>query len=631
MPLSLGQILNNRYRIVKLLGQGGMGAVYRAWDINLNMAIAIKENLDVSSEAQRQFQREAQILAHLSHPNLPRVGDHFLIPGQGQYLVMDFVEGEDLASMLIRTSGPLPEAQVLPWITQVCQALTYLHSQNPPIIHRDIKPANIKVTPQGKAMLVDFGIAKVFNSSMKTTMGARAVTRGYSPPEQYGQGSTDPLTDVYALGATSYALLTGHQPIESIQRSTGTMLLPPRQLNPLVSPSTENAILKAMEIVPAKRWQSMEEFEKALVSSSSPPSPILPEKDRSGKEKVNQTVVAPYTPENQPWQHSAPVPQAWQSPAPVDQPWQSSSPEPQPWEIPAPVPSSRLSSVLSYLRSLPKSWLLGAAGLVALVLLAILIVSAVLGKSQITDKQGVKMRLIPEGAFTMGGHVDESVEECKKVDGILCGRIWFDDQEPSHSIFLDDFYMDLTEVTNVMYQRCVGAGNCTEPIDKSSSSRRNYYGNPDYKEYPVIHVNWEQARDYCEWRGARLPTEAEWEKAAQGGLKGKLYPWGDQEPDCERANYNNCVGDTSKVGSYPTNDYGLFDMAGNVEEWIWDWYSSDYYASSPSDNPSGPASGESRGYRGSNYLYTGENLIVYTRWGQEPSKSNEYLGFRCAR
>jgi len=161
MPLITGQLINNRYRIVKKLGQGGFGAVYRAWDTNLNGPCAVKENFDTSPKAQKQFAREASLLFNLNHPHLPRVFDHFFIPGQGQYLVMDYIEGEDLQEMLQRVGGALPESQVIEWIGHVCDALDYLHTQNPPIIHRDIKPANIKITHPGKALLVDFGIAKV--------------------------------------------------------------------------------------------------------------------------------------------------------------------------------------------------------------------------------------------------------------------------------------------------------------------------------------------------------------------------------------------------------------------------------------------------------------------------------------
>jgi serine/threonine protein kinase len=266
MPLAATQVLNNRYRIVALLGQGGFGAVYRAWDLNLKRPCAVKENLDTSAEAQRQFEREAELLANLSHPNLPRVLDSFLLPSLGQYLVMDFVDGEDLQALLDRL-GPLPEAEVLPWIAQVCDALTYLHTQTPPVIHRDIKPANIKVTPQGRVMLVDFGIAKVYDPHLKTTMGARAVTPGFSPPEQYGQGRTDGRTDIYALGATLYTLLSGPEPPESVQRMVGSPLPPLRS----ISSMTADAINKAMAIDPSKRFQTAVDFSRAIQPVSSPP------------------------------------------------------------------------------------------------------------------------------------------------------------------------------------------------------------------------------------------------------------------------------------------------------------------------------------------------------------------------
>ncbi|MBN2004840.1 MAG: protein kinase [Anaerolineae bacterium] len=265
MPLTPGQIIHNdRYRIDALLGQGGMGAVYRGWDITLNIPVAIKENLDASPEAQKQFGHEAHILASLSHPNLPRVTDYFFAPGQGQYLVMDYIEGEDLQSMLNRL-GALPEPQVLNWISQVCDALAYLHNQPSPIVHRDVKPANIKIRPDGRAVLVDFGIAKVYDPRLSTTIGAKAITPGYSPPEQYGGGTTDGRSDVYALGATLYHLLTGQQPPESVQRLVGSVTMPlPRQINQQISPTAEQAILKAIEVATDRRFQNVDELRKAL-------------------------------------------------------------------------------------------------------------------------------------------------------------------------------------------------------------------------------------------------------------------------------------------------------------------------------------------------------------------------------
>ncbi len=267
MPLAIGQVLHNRYRIVALLGQGGMGAVYRAWDLNLKIPIAIKENLETSAEAQQQFSQEAHLLARLAHPNLPRVSDYFTLPGQGEYLVMDYIEGEDLESKLAGAVS-LSESEVLPWILQVCDALSYLHSQQPAIIHRDIKPANIKITPTGRAVLVDFGIAKRFDPLLSTLAGARAVTPGYSPPEQYGGAATDARSDIYALGATLYHLLTGQLPAESVQRVAGSVPgLTPRAVNPAINPLIEQTILKAMAIPMERRFQDAAEMKSALQGS----------------------------------------------------------------------------------------------------------------------------------------------------------------------------------------------------------------------------------------------------------------------------------------------------------------------------------------------------------------------------
>jgi len=267
MPLSAGQSLyHDRYRIEKLFGQGGMGAVYKAWDKNLNNYVAIKENLDVSTDAQIQFSREAQMLSRLSHPNLPRVTDHFESSDSGQYLVMDFVEGEDLQQILQGSEGPLPVDQALNWISQVSDALAYLHEQNPPIVHRDIKPANIKITPSGQAVLVDFGIAKEFDPSQATTIGARAVTPGYSPPEQYGKKTTDTRSDVYSLGATAYTMLTGQRPPESIDIFAGIAPppVPVHELNPMVSSGISAVIKRAMQVNRQERHANANEFKGSL-------------------------------------------------------------------------------------------------------------------------------------------------------------------------------------------------------------------------------------------------------------------------------------------------------------------------------------------------------------------------------
>jgi serine/threonine protein kinase len=260
-----GTILEGRYRIVSELGRGGFGAVYQARDLSLNRICAIKENLETSEEAQRQFTREAMVLASLIHRNLPRVTDHFIVPGQGQYLVMDFIDGEDLES-LMEQGGPVEPDKAIAWISQIADALNYLHSQRPPVIHRDVKPANIRLTPLGDVFLVDFGLVKQSQPHQKTTVGARAVTPGFSPPEQYGTGITDERSDIYSLGATLYTLLTATEPPESVQRVGKDTLAPIQQTNPQVSASVGQAIARSMALQPDQRYHSAAEFNSMLTS-----------------------------------------------------------------------------------------------------------------------------------------------------------------------------------------------------------------------------------------------------------------------------------------------------------------------------------------------------------------------------
>lgn len=264
MPLQIGSVLRNRYRIDSVLGRGGMGAVYRAEDTNLGVVVAVKENLFTTEDYARQFRREANILAILRHPNLPRVTDHFVIEGQGQYLVMDFIEGEDLRQKLER-DGAADESVVADWFLEVADALAYLHSRNPPILHRDVKPGNIKITPDGRAILVDFGLAKVVGESGSTTTGAKAMTPGFSPPEQYGTGRTDPRTDVYSLGASMYAALTAEIPEDSLERAMGRAELTPlRKRNSSVTPAVAQVVEKSLAVRPEDRFQSTGEFAVAL-------------------------------------------------------------------------------------------------------------------------------------------------------------------------------------------------------------------------------------------------------------------------------------------------------------------------------------------------------------------------------
>jgi serine/threonine protein kinase/Tol biopolymer transport system component len=269
MILERDSLLQKRYRIIENLGQGGMGSIYRAVDENLGVEVAVKENLFTTEEYARQFRLEAVILANLRHPNLPRVSDHFVIAGEGQYLIMDFIEGEDLRQRMERI-GLLPEDEVIQVGAAMCDALDYLHSRKPPVLHRDLKPGNVKVSPDGHIFLVDFGLAKIIQGNQATTTGARAMTPGYSPPEQYGTARTDARTDIYSLGATLYAALTGVIPEDGLARAMdNAQLTPLRKRNPEITRRLAAAIEKAMEIDPSDRYQSAEAFKLALLNAKS--------------------------------------------------------------------------------------------------------------------------------------------------------------------------------------------------------------------------------------------------------------------------------------------------------------------------------------------------------------------------
>lgn len=283
--LAPGIVLRQRYKILASVGQGGMGAVYRAEDLRLEGRIcAIKEvrpDPDAApktlAQAQEQFRREAFTLARLDHPNLPKVSDTFAA-GQREYLVMDFVGGRDLRQLMEEERGRgnfLDEQRVLRWANQLCDALDYLHHQDPPVLHRDIKPANIKLTPGGLIKLVDFGLVKLL-----ATDDARTVTvlqgRGtvaYTPLEQYGgdTGHTDARSDIYSLGATLYHLLTNQSPADAKRRFLNPdTLAPPRAINPHVSLATERAILAAIAMHPNQRPPNVPAFRDMLHTGSLP-------------------------------------------------------------------------------------------------------------------------------------------------------------------------------------------------------------------------------------------------------------------------------------------------------------------------------------------------------------------------
>src|SRR5438128_9996983 len=214
-------VLQGRYRVVRLLGQGGMGAVYEAVDERLDTTVALKETLFAEEKLRKQFEREARLLARLHHPALPRVSDHFA-ERDGEFLVMQYIAGDDLSAMSAQRRGPLPPDQVFAWADQLLDALDYLHTQDPQIVHRDIKPQNLKLTARGQVVLLDFGLAKGSAGQMSVVTTSASIfgyTPNYAPLEQVQGLGTDARSDLYALSATLFHLITNVKPPDALSRA----------------------------------------------------------------------------------------------------------------------------------------------------------------------------------------------------------------------------------------------------------------------------------------------------------------------------------------------------------------------------------------------------------------------------
>ncbi len=309
--LQQGQQLEGRYRVVQMVGKGGFGAVYEATDerFQARRVVAIKEMSDAQlnpterATAIQNFRSEADLLVPLSHANLPNVSDFFEETGKA-YLVMEYIQGETLEKVQEDSGGPLDERRVMNWALQLCDVLNYLHTQQPPIVFRDMKPSNVMVTKNDQIKLIDFGIARLFKTTAKkdtTSLGSR----GYAPLEQYGRGQTDRRSDIYALGATLYTMLTNTAPLDSpVRRINPSLFETPRQLNPRVSPASEQIVLKAMAEMPDDRYQSSAEMYQAIVQSGivaqqpsqamQIPTFIMPPTQQGGGQSYAPTVGQPY-------------------------------------------------------------------------------------------------------------------------------------------------------------------------------------------------------------------------------------------------------------------------------------------------------------------------------------------------
>jgi len=654
------------YQVVAPLGEGGMAAVYKAFQPAMERYVAIKvlpRNMSSSDEFVERFRREARMLARLQHPNILSVFDYGEQDGY-PYIVMPFVKSGTLSEAL--RDHPLTFAEINAIISQIGAALAYAHSHG--MIHRDVKPSNVLIDDTGNCLLTDFGLARMTEASIKiTSSGAVMGTPAYMAPEQGTGAKIDHRSDIYSLGVILYEMLTGRvpytaeTPIAVVVKHIQDPLPSARKINPKLPESIELILMKALAKNPDDRYQNAEDLVHALqaaistmeleanVISRAPivtAKPTMPKtfaKTRLAKKEaevpgapttgmlkiflgagvllflvgggivfsllLNQkspnrdaamtsAAASPIT--NPPMDATLTLPPEASPTVPTSSPAPSPSPE-----GPEPV---------------------------------------------ITDDKGVTMVLIPAGDFSMGNSMEQSLTECIRLfpkDATNnCKEEYFADETPSHKVFLDSFYFDQYEVTNLLYKACVNAGACQPPSQTGSETHEAYYGETEFNDYPVIWVNWNMAKTYCEWRGARLPTEAEWEKAARGNST-QNYPWGATyeglkanscDINCPRQFANKSFADgfdeLAPVTAFPdgVSSYGIFNLSGNVSEWVSDWYSSGYYTLTNQNgkNPPGPEIGEERVFRGGSWSRFPINLRLVTRSKKAPDFIANDLGFRCA-
>lgn len=608
MPLLPGERLHARYRIVTLVVEGGRGAVYRAWDEQAEADRAIRELALEGEEMVRQFRNAAARLGALSHPGLPALRDHF-VDGDHAFLIHDYVDGVSLQTMLDRYAS-LPPDRVSGWLAALEAPLHYLHDQGR--FHGDIKPANLRLTPAGDLFLVD---------GLLSDLNLASGDGRYTAPEE----EVSPAADIYSLGATLYALLTGNPPPDALKRASGLAdLIPAREVNSAVPPHLSVVASRALALRPDARYENVADFVRALA----PPA--------------DQTDLYNGT--------SAPRRSARRRPlAPVPRftPQRRRQLEMRTIYALLGLLALIIAGGLA-LASLDDLTLRGISEEEATATFASQVIAAATAlaptpsltppptetpvptPAPILHPSGARMLYMPGGVFRMGNDDGER------------------DERPSRIVRLDPYFIDETEVSNSQYAQCVSAGVCRPPFSSEASYHPGYYGDPAFDDYPVIFVSWFAAETFCEWRDARLPSEAEWERAASFdpvNLKKLAYPWGDAfdgrllnfcDVNCphERRDteWDDGHRDTAPVTAFPEgrSTIGTYNMLGNVLEWTADWYDPRYYETMPDVNPLGPVEGGFKVVRGGSWISSVDAAAVTARGSFDPTVSRAVLGFRCA-
>jgi len=642
-----------KYQLHEELGRGGYGTVYRAYDTVLKVERAVKvlhPALVADPEFIERFKREAQLAAQLEHPNIVPVYD--LGEDQGRFfLVMKYMPGGSLIELLEK-QGRTTYERAIEIIEQIANALDFAHKKD--LVHRDVKPGNVLFEDDGTARLADFGFAKALSgaSASLSVSGGMVGTPAYIAPEIWKGEKATPATDVYSLACvfcemiTGKVLFPGSSPAELVTKHIVDGPSFPDEWPEEVPNSFFDILETALAKDPGDRYPDALDFINALKSML----------DRSGTTedehiRDNQTLIDADEPafasslevEDQPSEKlHEPTPSIWSKlpvwawgvigglivagliifgvaigrkslPTTLEEPTEGAIWLTNPTQTTVPT-LTKTPTLVHTATPLPESTFTPVpistqtrTPTPSKTLTPSVTPTLMAGSTQVSSMDGMVMVYVPDGEFEMSNG-DAS---------------W--NALPKHVVYLDPFWIDRTEVTNRMYAICVDDGICSYP-DLSA-----HYENASKADHPVVPVNWFQATDYCAWAGRRLPTEAEWEKAARG-IDGRTYPWGDEKPDCDIANYLDCVGETLPVASLSlgASPYGVFDMAGNVWEWVEDWYDSDYYAYSPYENPGGPSYGEEKVARGgawSTYIFMVRSVF---RHFVPPDNLNSSTGIRCA-
>jgi formylglycine-generating enzyme required for sulfatase activity/tRNA A-37 threonylcarbamoyl transferase component Bud32 len=648
----IGKTLAGRYCVDSFIGRGGMAEVYKVWDQERAVYLALKllrEDLAQDRIFLRRFKREADTLAKLQHPNIVRFYG-LERDGLFAFILMDYVEGSNLRSEIFQLDGqPIELERMRTIIRPVCSALHFAHRMG--MVHCDLKPGNIMLQQNGGVLVADFGIARMTDAATTTMVGMG--TPAYMAPEQARGLDPIPQTDIYALGIVLFEMFTGgERPFTGEQTTiTGTTsekvrweqvnLKPPspKRWNPDISSDQEELVLRCLEKDPFNRFGSPLDLSNALeLALGKKPRKI----EQSAKinmpaeseEVVDQSVSRPKVGFDQrsevgkiPW-------------------WQR-------WYLWAVL---GLAILLIAILAWPKTPKTVVEVVVETVMVTVPIAQSIEDSPNkptepiLTQPTKSSNRLTPTPTIhqlgigsTMVSSKDNMVEVYVPAGEFTMGSANGDEDElPIHTVYLDEFWIDQTEVTNAMFatflneldNQIEGEKGWLDALDIDAyiiQRGGNWQPiNYDFSDHPVVEVSWYGARAYCEWAGRRLPTESEWEKAAKGS-DNLIYPWG-SEINCSFAQFGGCDEKTVPVGSFPNgvSPFGVLDMAGNVWEWVADWYAADFYSSSPLENPAGPVSGKYRVLRGGSWLNDDYHARTTYRTKLRPTDSGNSIGFRCA-